>query len=411
MFRIDQTGLPTGTIDRSRTDGLLTGAQVTLTYFGSGTFRPRFLWVPPGDTGSIASLAQVTAGVWTFTPSAGFPGTYRIEEIENEGKPNEARRVRLFRVRTAAGLIIPAPNETANHLANLANATVTHVAQSEDNATDYANALLNNYPWTGWWRAWAEMIAIADSSLAMRWRSVMNIDFTNVGNVTFPADGTYTIGGHSFVFVGFTGLQSSSFPWAILSTVGLRARANASGVSYAGADAPRLVWNGTNLRDLAPTRVRLRYGSSGGSTIETLLMAQWEEGQTYCGVGGYTSAGYGFDHYSMYRVSGGTSTPVASNVDIGAPSSAGNGDNLGLTMPGGAHPLRPLVLDIGNGALAAGDSYIPREIRLSSGDGYTVNRYSNTRSSQAKIVICPQFATHNTTAAIVYLGMLVEQYY
>jgi hypothetical protein len=164
MFTINQAGLPAGTDDLSRTDGLATGAAVTVTYVGSGTFRARLLWVPPGDTGSVASLTESTPGTWTFTPTASKPGSYRIQGIENEGKPNERRAERIFGVRTAAGLLIPAFGEGCNQLAHLENATATHVAQSTNNATDFADADLNDLPWAGWWRMWHELAAAWDGA-------------------------------------------------------------------------------------------------------------------------------------------------------------------------------------------------------------------------------------------------------
>jgi len=164
MFKIDQDGRPAGQINRSRTDGSLTGT-VTLTYVGIGTFRPRFLWVPLGDTGGINTLHEDSPGVWKFTPTGYKPGTYRIEGIENEGKPSEKRLVRLFRIRTANGLIIPAYGERANLLANIQNATQTQIDESEDNALDYLDPALNQIPWAGWLKGYLENLKVLDAAL------------------------------------------------------------------------------------------------------------------------------------------------------------------------------------------------------------------------------------------------------
>lgn len=167
MFRIDQTGLSTGTLNVSRTDGLPTGAEVTITYVGRGTFRPRLLWVPTGDTGSESTLAESTPGVWTFTPTANTYGTYRIEGIENEGKSSERRVRRLLRVRTPSGLIIPAFGERANSLATLVNSSASLIEESEDNAVDYSVAGLNDRAFAGTQRALEEAILAADRAWRM----------------------------------------------------------------------------------------------------------------------------------------------------------------------------------------------------------------------------------------------------
>jgi hypothetical protein len=418
MFRIDQTGLATGVVDRSRTDGLLNGAQVTLTYFGTGTFRARFLWVPPGDTGSIATLAEATAGVWTFTPSAGFPGTYRIEGIENEGQPNELRRVRVFRVRTASGLIIPAPNETANHLANLANATATHIAQSEDNAVDYPTPALNDAPWTGWWRVFAELVGIAEVAFdpAPRWRTIANINFKAVGNTTFSSDGAYTIDGQPFSFANRANLYNLAENWAVLDSTGLRARSNATGTTLLAGTAPRLTWRGTALRGDAPTRARLVYDSSGGSAVDTRFALEWDSSATYRFVAnGYTAGGYGFESYTVTRACGGAQATLASNISLGVPGSVGLQNVIGHNMPIGAHPIRGLIVQFANesdGGAALGLNYVKHEVLYSYGSGnYTTTMGVDNSASALGIMICPEFGTQATGVGIIYSRFIVEQFY
>lgn len=172
MFIIDQVGLPAGVVDTSRTDGLDTGAEVTITYVGRGTFRPRLLWTPFGEVGAVASLAETSPGVWKFTPTANRPGTYRIEGIENENKSNERRKVRLLRVRMANGVALPAYGERSSELANLDNATSTQVSESEDNSTDY-QGLQNTRPWAGWLRSWDEAFRTLDGVVAGASRGVV----------------------------------------------------------------------------------------------------------------------------------------------------------------------------------------------------------------------------------------------
>lgn len=163
-FRIDQAGLAAGTPGRARTDGLATGALVTLTNTSGGTTTFRLLWVPVGDTTAVASLAPTGPGsdIWTFSPTPSRPGTYRIQLIRNLGQPGEVREERVFRVRTPnRGLIIPAFNESADPLGNLLNNGPAVVEASADNALDYAGALAA-LDYAGWFRAKHELIMAAD---------------------------------------------------------------------------------------------------------------------------------------------------------------------------------------------------------------------------------------------------------
>lgn len=163
---IDQAGLPAGTPGVARTDGLDTGALVTLTNTGTGsTTRMALLWVPPGDTTAASSLAPtVDPKVWTFTPTAGLHGTYLVELIEDEGLPTQTREIRVFGVRTPIrGLLIPAFNEVASSIASLVRQTAAEVAASQDNADDYANPNLAALQFAGWWRSLAELYAVVEA--------------------------------------------------------------------------------------------------------------------------------------------------------------------------------------------------------------------------------------------------------
>ena len=165
-IRIDQVGLPAGVAGRSRTDGLSTGAVVTLTNAAGGATTFRLLWVPLGDTTAVASLAPTGPGsaTWTFAPTASRFGTYLIELVRNEGASNETRERRVLRIRTATrGLIIPALNELGDPRASLLNAGAAVVQASDDNATDYSDPALNALDYAGWWRALHELIMAADT--------------------------------------------------------------------------------------------------------------------------------------------------------------------------------------------------------------------------------------------------------
>jgi len=163
QLQIDQEGLPTGTPGVSRTDGLDTGAVVTLTNTGAGSTTVfRLLWVPPGDTTAVATLAPTEGDlkVWTFTPSEEVYGSYRIELVQNEGLTTEVRERRIFAVRTPGlGFVIPALNEAGDPRASL---LVTD-GLSENNAVDYNDdATLNDLTYAGWWRSFHEMVMKVD---------------------------------------------------------------------------------------------------------------------------------------------------------------------------------------------------------------------------------------------------------
>jgi len=161
-MRIDQAGLPLGSPGFARTDGLDTGALVTLTSLGSGTTHTfRLLWVPPGDVTAVASLAPTSATVWTFSPTAGQAGTYRIELVVDEGLPTEARQIRIFGVRTPVqSLLIPAANEAANPTATLLSAGSATIADSENN--EAFPPFTSGSSW-GWWRSISELVAAVEA--------------------------------------------------------------------------------------------------------------------------------------------------------------------------------------------------------------------------------------------------------
>jgi hypothetical protein len=170
LLQIDQVGLSEGTPGKSRTDGLSDGAEVTLTDTSStGTTQFRLLWVPPGDTSAVSTLA-VTGNprVWTFTPSALVYGSYRIELLRNAGLSSEQREVRIFGVRTPnAGLLIPALSERGVPTASLENAGADIIERTEQNADDFTSDVnLNNVRNAGWWRAMHEAAMVLDTVAA-----------------------------------------------------------------------------------------------------------------------------------------------------------------------------------------------------------------------------------------------------
>ncbi len=163
IIQIDQAGLPAGVAGFARTDGLATGALVTLESTGGGaTARFELLWAPPDDTTAVASLVATGPTTWTFSPDVAVYGTYRILLVVNEGLPTESRQIRCFVIRTPnRGLIIPAANEVADPSATILTAGATTIDRSEQNEPFAPFALGSSW---GWWRALSEAIMAADNS-------------------------------------------------------------------------------------------------------------------------------------------------------------------------------------------------------------------------------------------------------
>jgi hypothetical protein len=187
QMRIDQAGLPLGAAGFARTDGLDTGALVTLTNVGGGlSTRFRLLWVPPEDLTAIPSLVAAGPTSWTFSPQAGCWGTYRIELIVDEGLPTESRQIRIFGVRLpSTGLLIPAANESADPNASRLNAGANVIARSENNE---AFAPFGTGSAFGWWKALRDAITqIEAGSTGIRYRLVSGV------NVTVPNTYQYLV--------------------------------------------------------------------------------------------------------------------------------------------------------------------------------------------------------------------------
>lgn len=129
IIQIDQVGLATGTPGKSRSDGLSTGATVTVTSTGAGSNHAlEFEWVPEDDTTTLTSFTPTSSTTWDFSPTANIPGTWRLK-LTVDGEVSR----RLFSVRTThANLRIPSLNESASPLATLLTGS-TLVDESEFN--------------------------------------------------------------------------------------------------------------------------------------------------------------------------------------------------------------------------------------------------------------------------------------
>lgn len=157
FMQLDQVGLPAGTPGFARSDGLDTGAVVTVTdtRSGGGTTAVQLLYVPKtpydvaDDTTAVASLI-VTPGnqrEFTFAPTAGARGSYRIllVRILADGTRTEERRI--FAV-LGAGVRRPAPGERAAANVTLLNfEDADLIADCEFNEPSAAYPLGNPYGW------------------------------------------------------------------------------------------------------------------------------------------------------------------------------------------------------------------------------------------------------------------------
>jgi len=151
VMKIDQVGLPAGTDGRSRSDGLATGALVTLTAITAGTTHKfELLWVPPGDVNAVASLAATgVPSVWTFTPTAGVYGTYRIKHTVDEGLGTEDATIRTFGIRNPCGVLVPAFNEKADEDASLITPPAD-LAEIIENSENNELSAISGLRWAGW---------------------------------------------------------------------------------------------------------------------------------------------------------------------------------------------------------------------------------------------------------------------
>lgn len=161
---LNQTGLPAGTTNEAREDGLATGATVTATASGySSTWRMALLWVgqhPSPDTTSLSTWAPSGPNGYSFNPTANTYGSWAIELVTDEGTPEEDRRVLVFAIKqSASALRIPAPQERGDPTASLQNQTVLQKLRSWFNKPEGSGPFSGaGGTWAPWWRPLSDLL-------------------------------------------------------------------------------------------------------------------------------------------------------------------------------------------------------------------------------------------------------------
>lgn len=158
----DQIGLPAGISGRARSDGLDTGATVTITNASGQPCRCEFWWIPPDDT--VAALSQNSAIQWEFDPEAARYGEYIVRMIEAEGTASETEDIKSFGVRLpSSGLLITGFNSKGDFDVNLASSGADKVQAAliafqneplpDNGLIDYVN----------WWQSQRELYQLIES--------------------------------------------------------------------------------------------------------------------------------------------------------------------------------------------------------------------------------------------------------
>lgn len=119
VILLDQVGLPAGSPGFARTDGLNTGAKVTVQSVGAATtHEARLLTFPESDDTVAGSWTQTNPTTWEFSPKAGIDGCYRVEIVTDRGLASQARTVKVFGIRDANGYLFPSFGLLADLMAN-----------------------------------------------------------------------------------------------------------------------------------------------------------------------------------------------------------------------------------------------------------------------------------------------------
>lgn len=168
----DQTGLPAGTTDRSRSD-IVAGTVVTITASAGTTHAFELLWKPPEDTTGVLAGAGDTR---TLTPQAGVSGTYIIRATVDG-----VVVVRAFQIKTSIrGLLLGGVGEFADRFASLVLQGAPQIAAAVVNE---AFGPFSGGSAFGWWRAYETLVRAVDDSREIGPRGSSATEETTSGTV------------------------------------------------------------------------------------------------------------------------------------------------------------------------------------------------------------------------------------
>jgi hypothetical protein len=182
-IKFDQSGLPAGTNNRSRSD-IVAGTAVTITNVSPGSSNACALLAKPTDDDTAAISGS--SPTWSITPKTGTFGTYRIRLIVDGESV-----IHTFTVKSPKrSLVIGAHNERANPNANLTDSDPgTWVNDSETNEGGH---------FKGWWKEYESLAKAIEASeaLILTWKVSQVAHGLAVGHVVYVnASGVYTKAG------------------------------------------------------------------------------------------------------------------------------------------------------------------------------------------------------------------------
>ena len=145
-FTLDQAGLPAGTLNTAREDGLDTGAQITITTQDPGIVQ--LVDVPVGE-GNVTPAVTGNPLIWTYTPTPGVYGTYLFRNTVGAETKQYA-----FVVRTPnQSFTIPAWNEVSDTSGLIQTAGATQIEESNNNVGGNVR---------GWAKALSDLVNYVD---------------------------------------------------------------------------------------------------------------------------------------------------------------------------------------------------------------------------------------------------------
>lgn len=145
IMTLTQEGLDPGEPGMAREDGLADGSTIyVISTAHERTAEVALLWVgqhPIPDVNSVESLQYLGENngeiAYSFDPTPGVYGSWRIELVTDRGTPVEDRQIRIFAIKSSVdALRIPAANEISDPEANLRRRGAAYIARSEFNAPE-----------------------------------------------------------------------------------------------------------------------------------------------------------------------------------------------------------------------------------------------------------------------------------